>query len=83
MKNTSGVLMGNKHFEKGGEPDELKTLKDCKDLEEARDEAVKYVKFLIKKDNHDHTKNCKYCKEWMGEVNGIKHFCNITEEDLK
>ena len=58
--------MGNKHFEKGGEP--LKTLNDCKYKEEARQEAVKWVKERRIDGYNEAT---------------FMEFFNLTEEDLK
>jgi len=51
---------------------EFKTLKDCKNLEEAREVAIKLVK-------------ANTINEWYGEqtILFIKHFFNISEEDLK
>ena len=49
--------------------EELKTLKDCNDLEEARAEAIKWI---------DNEKTLR-----MNANDFILVFFNITEEDLK
>ena len=48
----------------------LKTLKDCKDLNEARELAIKWVKYF-REINED------------SKAEGLIKFHNITEEDLK
>jgi len=97
--------------------EELKTLKDCKDKEEARAEAIKWIKNqkcgkrfymrrIVKIKTHPKyliegsetelsmaeieensmlvccSKNVK-CEKCWGIINWIKHFFNITEDDLK
>ena len=79
--------MGNKHFEKGGEPEELKTLKDIdwenytlesgerldgKFLEIIKVEAIKWWRKVNCGDDI-----CCTCEEMWRE------FFNITSEDLK
>jgi len=57
----------------------LKTLKDIK-IEgyngriRLKAEAVKYIKTF---------EESPYCGSYIGEINWIKHFFNLTEEDLK
>ena len=56
--------------------EELKTLKDCKDLEEARAEAIKWIKEDVQNTpaiNHD---VWDLIFRWTDRL-------NITEEDLK
>ena len=67
---------------------ELKTLKDLDFLklefrekraseyliENLKAEAVKHIKIFEKS---------PYCGSYIGEINWIKHFFNLTEEDLK
>ena len=55
--------------------EELKTLKDCKDLEEARALAVKWVKDCVCTLDPKYAWNCRAC--WK-----FREFFNLTEEDL-
>ncbi len=74
--------MGNKHFEKGGEPDdELKTMKDIEwkigdnPVEKLKTEAIKWVKYNM---------NISPITDFdKGAINIFRIFFNITEEDLK
>jgi len=63
--------------------EELKTLKDfevnCREEGKAystdlKAEAVKHIKRF---------EESPYCGSYIGEINWIKHFFNLTEEDLK
>ena len=64
---------------------ELKTLKDMIDFEflcnakELKQEAIKWVKF--QQDIQQH--NPSYASEYRLNIQWIKNFFNITEEELK
>jgi len=60
----------------------LKTLKDCKNLEEARQEAIKRCKYY--RDRRDRHKESK-CWFWIHHrlFQEFRDFFNITEENLK
>ncbi len=90
--------MGNKHFEKGGEPDEeLKTLNDfhhgeycpqCKlsipifDVEGLRTEAIKWIQEDI--EEGDKNDVADLIIKWQKRFNLIiDEASNITEGDLK
>ena len=56
--------------------------------DELRQEAIKWIKELKKSDNHNHStcfpgSECDWCAGKDSQVEWIKHFFNITEEDLK
>jgi hypothetical protein len=53
-----------------------------------RQEAIKWIKELSKSDNHDHRtcypdSLCCWCEQDRWKVEFIKHFFNISEDDLK
>ena len=71
-------------FEGGRGMSELKTLKDiklsydydtdCNLKEELKAEAVKHIKRF---------ESSPYCGAYIGEINWIKYFFNLTGEDFK
>ncbi len=88
--------MGNKHFEKGGEPDELKTLKDMHGTDDIIDgknavykENIKAEAMKIHKLADDHYKfnrEMPFMASWDRERKFLQKFlewwCNITGDDL-
>ena len=59
----------------------MKTLRDCKNKEEVREEGIKSIKAM--RDGKIGHNDFFYKKETTDIENWIKHFLNIEEQDLK
>ncbi len=78
----------NRKLKLGENADYVEVPSKYVDYHDLRIEAIKWCKELKKSDNHDHStcypsQLCDWCENGAHKVEWIKHFFNLTEEDLK